>query len=90
MSQSQFDSSSDPDPKSARSGTNQSDPQAFGSQPREVRPFLGIQFKCCRTYGRIYRNNSRNAYVGNCPLCAARVSVPIGGGGSSSRFFSAS
>ncbi|QDT04390.1 hypothetical protein K227x_27810 [Rubripirellula lacrimiformis] len=79
MNSSQFDSSSDPDGPEI----------PFGSSPRQPRPFLGIQFRCCRTYGRIYRNNSGNAYIGNCPMCLSKVNVPIGGGGSSARFFSA-
>jgi len=54
-----------------------------------VRPFLGIQFRCCRTYGRIYRNDTKSAYRGCCPRCGARVEVPIRGDGGSSRFFSA-
>ena len=56
---------------------------------RSPRPFIGIQFKCCRTYGRIYRNHEANAYTGNCPKCAKRVNVPIRHGGGSNRFFSA-
>lgn len=63
-------------------------PISSGSLPKG-NPFIGIQFKCCRTYGRIYRNRDRNAYVGNCPKCAARIKVPIGPGGGSNRFFSA-
>lgn len=52
-------------------------------------PFLGIRFKCCRTYGRIYRNTEKTAYSGKCPKCFARVTVPIGEGGNSARFFNA-
>ena len=59
----------------------------FGS--RAVNPFLGINFQCCRTYGRVYRNQQRTAYVGFCPKCGAKINVPIGGGGTSQRFFNA-
>ena len=53
------------------------------------RPWLGIQFECCGTYSRIYRNASGNAYVGWCPQCACKVNVPIGPGGTNNRFFTA-
>ncbi len=59
------------------------------SDSRSPRPFLGIRFQCCRTYGRIYRNAEKWAYEGQCPKCFARVSVPIGTGGTTSRFFNA-
>ncbi|EMI40502.1 hypothetical protein [Rhodopirellula sp. SWK7] len=71
-----FDASSDPVPPDPHTG-------------RESRPFLGIQFRCCRTYGRIYRDSGRTQYKGSCPRCGSRVSVPIGPGGQGSRFFSA-
>ncbi len=79
MNSPNFDASSDPFDRSEETISSGS----------ERRPFLGIRFECCRTYARIYRNESQDAYVGNCPECRARVTVPIGGGGSSSRFFSA-
>lgn len=71
-----------------------SDPTASRSQPEAPsqaapRPFLGINFECCRVYGRIYRNDEQTAYVGACPKCRAKVNVPIGSGGSSQRFFNA-
>jgi len=56
---------------------------------RVPRPFLGIEFKCCRTYGRIYRNAEATRYQGACPRCGCQVKVPIGPGGQGSRFFSA-
>lgn len=78
----QFDASSEPisgDPTGRPRGTGTPSP----------RPFLGIRFKCCRTYGRIYRNDAMTAYRGRCPKCQARISVPIGNDGTCSRFFSA-
>ncbi|MBD3392135.1 MAG: hypothetical protein GF410_08955 [Chitinivibrionales bacterium] len=57
------------------------------SEPRARRSFLGILFKCCNTYGRIYRNEQATAYVGHCPVCGKRVFVPIGKDGTSARFF---
>lgn len=59
-----------------------------GQHP-SARPFLGIHFQCCRTYGRIYRNAQQTEYSGQCPRCHCRIRVPIGPGGSSSRFFNA-
>jgi hypothetical protein len=64
-------------------------PSDAKSSSHSPRPFLGIRFECCRTYGRIYRNDAQTAYCGQCPKCGGRVNVPIGSGGSSARFFSA-
>ena len=60
------------------------------SQPTRLpRPFLGIRYKCCRTYGRIYRNDVGTKYAGQCPKCRRKISVPIGSGGTGARFFNA-
>jgi len=55
----------------------------------EGRPYLGVHFVSCRTYGRLYRNREATAYVGRCPRCGAPVRVPIGESGTSERFFTA-
>ncbi len=78
MDPSHLDISNDPKPADSSQGQ------------RSPRPFLGIRFKCCRTYGRIYRNEDRTMYVGQCPKCRGKVSVPIGRGGIGARFFNAS
>ncbi len=85
---SQFDASSDPSgqPLPLSGGPQSGDASA---DDRTVRPFLGIRFKCCRTYGRIYRNDAGTAYSGRCPKCMAAVKVPVGQGGSAARFFNA-
>ncbi|KLU03262.1 hypothetical protein RISK_004574 [Rhodopirellula islandica] len=70
------------------SGTARTNLGADGT-PGNPRPFLGIQFRCCQTYGRIYRNDQQTAYRGGCPKCGARVEVPIGSGGTNKRFFTA-
>ena len=70
------------------SNRGRSKPSKNGS----ARPFLGIYFKCCSTYGRIYKNRNTNSYRGNCPKCGEFVEVPIasGGEGTDQRFFSTS
>jgi hypothetical protein len=53
------------------------------------RPFVGVQFECCEAYARIYINRDRTAYEGRCPRCLRQLTVKIGPGGTSSRFFRA-
>ncbi len=73
----QFDATSEPaSPPSASPKAN-------------PRPFLGIQFSCCRTYARVYRSELRTCYEGHCPRCGRIVRVPIGPGGTGKRFFTA-
>ena len=75
-----------------RDQSNESGPPSASGRdgtPGNPRPFLGIQFRCCQTYGRIYRNDQRTAYRGGCPKCGARMEIPIGSGGTNKRFFSA-
>ncbi|MCG8649856.1 MAG: hypothetical protein MI861_08485 [Pirellulales bacterium] len=88
---SSFDASSDPASNSReaigpQTGAGHDGAGQTGAGPH---PFLGIRFQCCRTYGRIYRNRAVTAYEGRCPKCQAKVTVPIGDGGVSSRFFTA-
>lgn len=51
--------------------------------------YLGIMFDCCGIYSRIYKNKEGTAYVGRCPKCMRSVKVPIGEGGTNTRFFRA-
>jgi hypothetical protein len=53
------------------------------------RKFVGVQFKCCDVYSRVYINRDHTAYEGNCPKCAKKVRLEIGLGGTDSRFFTA-
>jgi hypothetical protein len=54
------------------------------------KPWLGIWFRCCHTYGRLYKNASGRMYVGRCPKCGSQASVRVGNGGSNRRLFEAS
>ncbi len=56
---------------------------------QKKRKFLGIYFTCCNIYGRIY-NYSGKQYEGKCPRCLGRLTVRVGRGGVSNRFFVAS
>jgi len=51
------------------------------------RAYLGVIFKCCRIYSRIYLNKKGDAYVGWCPRCGARMEIKISPVGTDSRFF---
>ncbi len=57
--------------------------------PRKKKKFLGIFFTCCNVYGRIY-NHSGKQYNGKCPRCLRGLTIKVGAGGVSDRFFVAS
>jgi hypothetical protein len=52
-----------------------------------TRPFVGVFFRCCRVYTRIYLNKKGTAFVGWCPKCTAKMEIKISPTGSTSRFF---
>ena len=56
---------------------------------REPRPYIGMLFKCCNVYSRIYLNRAGTAFTGYCPKCAAKVEIKAAPGGSKSRFWTA-
>ncbi len=51
------------------------------------RPWVGIRFECCGAYTRVYRNAEGTAYHGFCPRCGRTVTLRVGEGGTSARFF---
>jgi len=58
-------------------------------QTGKKRPFIGMHFKCCNVYSRIYLNREGTAFVGWCPRCAAKVQVKVSPTGSRTKFFEA-
>lgn len=75
----------------------QSRPADAGSSPEGVAPdepgrsrkWIGVRFKCCDVYTRIWRNREGAAYVGSCPRCQRKIQAKIGPDGVSARFFEA-
>lgn len=61
---------------------------AGGAKPAgEARPWLGVYFRCCHVYSRMYRQPGSSRYLGNCPRCGAEVRATVGEGGTSQRMF---
>jgi len=56
-------------------------------QKQRKKEFIGIIFKCCNVYSRIYINKKRSAFAGRCPKCGKKVEIKIAPRGSNSRFF---
>jgi hypothetical protein len=56
-------------------------------EKQKKKKFLGIYFKCCNVYSRIYKNKAGTAYEGVCPGCGRHAFVAIGEHGTRSRFF---
>jgi hypothetical protein len=54
---------------------------------KDERPFLGVVFKCCNIYSRIYLNKQQTAFVGWCPRCAKPIRIKVSPDGTDSRFF---
>lgn len=53
------------------------------------RGWLGILFRCCNIYYRIYKNEKGDSYQGRCPKCGKRVEILVGKEGVKDRFFRA-
>lgn len=56
-------------------------------EDKTPRQFVGINFKCCKVYSRIYMNKKGDAFVGWCPKCAKKVTLMISPDGEDSQFF---
>lgn len=54
---------------------------------KKRRPYLGIIFKCCNVYSRIYLNKDKTAFVGRCPRCGKNTKIKVSKDGVSDRFF---
>lgn len=52
-----------------------------------TRPYIGMWFRCCHVYCRIYLNRAGTAFQGFCPKCGAKATVHVAKGGSKSRFW---
>jgi hypothetical protein len=63
--------------------SSSSDPQAASQH----KPFLSVWFRCCHSYGRMYRNKDGTQYEGRCPKCGAGVHALIGAHGTARRTF---
>jgi len=57
--------------------------------PRRGRPFIGVYFRCCNVYLRVFLNAERSAYEGRCPYCLRKVRAVVGPDGTTQRFFEA-
>jgi len=55
--------------------------------PQRSRPYLGITFKCCRVYWRIYLAADGKRFSGHCPKCGFPVHVEVSRDGTESSFF---
>lgn len=64
-------------------------PSESGDKLASQRPFVGVHFKCCDVYARVYINRDATAYAGYCPRCAQKIELTIGPDGTDARFFEA-
>ncbi len=90
-----IDSGSDSQGKSQPNLDLTSDPELpnvegrLSEYPRRPRPFVGIIFRCCGVYARIYKNSQGSAYEGHCPRCGRPARIRIAPDGIDAHFFEA-
>ncbi len=53
------------------------------------RPYIGMHFKCCNIYTRIYLNQEQTAFTGHCPKCGRPVRIKVAPGGKKAKFWTA-
>lgn len=53
------------------------------------RKWLGVWFRCCHVYGRMYLLPGGERYAGTCPRCGSQIGARVGDGGTTRRFFEA-
>ncbi len=46
-----------------------------GPAGRKARPSIGMYWKCCNVYSRVYLNHAQTHFAGNCPRCGARTRI---------------
>lgn len=54
---------------------------------KQARPHIGIHFKCCNAYARIFLNAKGDAFAGNCPKCARPVRIKVSESGVKAKFW---
>jgi hypothetical protein len=70
-------------------GGTPSDAEPVRPSAEAARSYIGILFKCCGVYVRVYRRPEQNVYSGRCPNCLRPVRVRVGPEGTNSRIFRA-
>lgn len=53
------------------------------------RPYIGVLFKCCGIYTRVYRRAEQKVYQARCPRCLRAAQVRVGEKGTNARIFEA-
>jgi hypothetical protein len=75
------------DPRDYKLDISSLPPQEGEPSTASAKPFVGVHFKCCGVYQRIYRSADGKRYEGRCPRCARQVRFLVGQGGTDDRYF---
>ena len=43
--------------------------------PPSPRPSIGMMWKCCRVYSRVYLKHAGTHFAGHCPRCGASLRI---------------